>query len=99
MLWEKTFPSLNEAMQALISSDTSLSNRLETAILSLSRISENDLPFTIQKEFRHLMASVEAYRDGENHPDLQADLAKDIFTFFKIFMVEGWPPTISLARL
>ncbi len=99
MLWEKTYPNLNEAIQTLISSDTSLSDRLDNAITSLTLISEKDLPITIRKEFEHLIENIEAYRNSGNRPELQAGLANSFFAFFKIFMIEGWPPTIPLVHV
>lgn len=97
--WDDTFSVLDGAIQALVSSDAPLSDRLDAAIQRMSSLSENDFPLTIRREFTRLMKNMIAYRDDRDHSDSQADLALAIFAFYKKFMVEAWPPTIPLDRV
>lgn len=97
--WDKTFPGLDGAIRALISSEASLSDRLDAAINRVSSLSENDFPLTIRNEFNQLAKKMLAYRNSGSPSVSQSDLALAIFSFYKKFMVEAWPPTIPLDRV
>ena len=99
MWWNQTFQPLNGAVQALIIGNDPLHDRLKAAIILVSLVPENDFPLTLRKELHRLMEKIEAYHQGSNRQELDANLALAIFALFKKFMVEAWPPTIPLADL
>lgn len=92
MQWDRTFPKLDEAVQALACRDGSLHDRLEAAIGSLSSLSEKDFILQVRSEYARLMEQIRAYRASGDRADLEPELARSIFHLFKKFMVEAWPP-------
>jgi hypothetical protein len=99
MLWDKTYPDLEQAVRALVANDAPLDERLELAIGRVSGLSGKHFPPTLQSEYRQLMQNIAAYRDGGSRPERRTDLALAIFTLFKKFMVEAWPPNSPLDKL
>jgi hypothetical protein len=71
------------AICALISSDSSLHDRLESALVELSSLKTGDFPPDLQKEFNHLVDLIHTYQDQYNPSDLQSQLALSIFGLFK----------------
>jgi hypothetical protein len=92
-MWERSFPILDDSIKYLISNDAKLSERLDGAISIISSLSENDLPISCRKTFSELKAKFSNYKNSTEPQMMQSDIALAIFTFFKWYMVEAWPPT------
>jgi hypothetical protein len=77
------YEKLDFAICVLISSDSSLHDRLESALVEISTLKEGDYPPDLHKEYNLLVDKIHTYRDQYNPSDLQPQLALSIFGLFK----------------
>ena len=73
---------LETAIQLMMYTDASLQARLDSAILEVASITENEIPPDFRAEFGRLLNKIDDYREGKRRSDLLTDIPVTILRLF-----------------
>ncbi len=92
MFLGKDRTKLGTAVQLMMCTDASLQARLDSAILEVASITENEIPPDFRGEFGKLLNRIDDYREGKRRSELLTDIPVAILRLFSRILVNMASP-------
>lgn len=87
MFLREVTKKLGTAVQLMMCTDASLQDRLDSAILEVASITENEIPPDFRGEFGKLLNRIDDYREGKRRSELLTDIPVALLRLFTHIVV------------